>query len=77
MDQIKGMGPKTALKLLREHQNIEGVLNHVKESGKKMVVPEIWPYDEAREIFRKPDVVKGDDLEVSWLCNSSSSIERY
>lgn len=65
MEPIKGMGPKTALKLLRDHENIEGVLNHIKESGKKMVVPELWPYEEARAIFRKPEVVEGKDQEVS------------
>lgn len=64
MDPIKGMGPKTALKLLREHETIEGVLEHIKDSGKKMVVPDVWPYQEAREIFRKPDVAKGEELEV-------------
>lgn len=65
MEQIKGIGPKTALKLLREHDNIEGVLKHIKESGKKITVPEVWPYEEARAIFKGPDVQKGDDLDVS------------
>lgn len=66
MDQIKGMGPKTALKLLREHGSIEGVLEHIKDSGKKMVVPEVWPYEEARQIFKSPDVAKGDEVEIKW-----------
>lgn len=66
MDPIKGMGPKTALKLIREHKTIEGVLEHIKDSGKKMVVPEVWPYEEAREIFRRPDVTKGADMEIKW-----------
>lgn len=65
MDRISGLGPKTALKLLREHDNIEGVLKHIKESGKKMNVPEDWPFEEARAIFRKPDVVDGKEQEVS------------
>jgi flap endonuclease-1 len=66
MDSIKGMGPKTALKLIREHKTIEGVLEHIKESGKKMVVPDIWPYEEARAIFRKPDVKTGSDVDIKW-----------
>jgi flap endonuclease-1 len=65
MEPIKGIGPKTALKLLREHENIEGVLKHIKDSGKKITVPEVWPYEEARAIFRKPDVVEGKEQEVS------------
>ncbi|PWN31697.1 putative DNA repair endonuclease rad2 [Meira miltonrushii] len=66
MDPIKGMGPKTALKLIREHKTIEGVLEHIKDSGKKMVVPEVWPYEEAREIFRKPDVTAGAEMDIKW-----------
>jgi 5'-3' exonuclease len=65
LESIKGIGPKTALKLIREHENIEGVLKHIKESGKKIVIPEDWPYDDARAIFKNPDVVAGKDVEVS------------
>ena len=39
-DTIKGVGPKTALKLIREHGCIENVLKHL--DGKKYVVPESW-----------------------------------
>lgn len=28
-------------------------------------IPELWPYKEAKELFKHPDVQKGDDLEVS------------
>lgn len=64
MESIKGIGPKTALKLLREHENIEGVLKHIKDSGKKIVVPEVWPFEEARKIFKNPDVVHGKEQDV-------------
>ena len=39
-DTIRGIGPKTALKLIREHGNIETVLKHVDRS--KYGVPEAW-----------------------------------
>lgn len=64
MEPIKGIGPKTALKLLREHENIEGVLKHIQESGKKITVPEVWPFEAAREIFKRPEVVDGKEQEV-------------
>ncbi|UZJ53428.1 hypothetical protein CBS101457_002748 [Exobasidium rhododendri] len=66
MEPIKGIGPKTALKLLRDHENIEGVLKHIKDSGKKITVPEVWPYEEARAIFKKPDVVVGKEQDLKW-----------
>jgi len=120
------MGPKTALKLIREHGNLEGVIEQLhlqadikaekaansspkkaksvskKGKGKAKVedsddedavkdedeeeekeeedqkpvvappkkrggmqIPENWPYKEAKELFKNPDVQKGDDLEVS------------
>ena len=73
MEPIKGMGPKTALKLIREHGSIESVMEHIEEvnskaaEGKKgkYTVPEFFPYKEAREIFRHPDVHKGSEVEVS------------
>jgi len=35
-----------------------------------MQIPEHWPWEEAKKLFIKPDVVKGEELEVSarsWL----------
>lgn len=75
MEQMKGIGPKTALKLIKEHENLEGVMAHIEaetaeksKDGKKSKygVPELWPYKEAREIFKHPDVHKGDELELNW-----------
>lgn len=46
-DSIKGVGPKTALKLVREHGNIETILKNL-DTSKKYVVPDSWqPVDES------------------------------
>lgn len=39
-DSIKGVGPKTALKLIREHKCIENILEHL--DHKKYGIPEDW-----------------------------------
>ena len=39
-DTIKGVGPKTALKLIREHRTIETILKSI--DRKKFVVPPSW-----------------------------------
>jgi len=39
-DTIKGVGPKTALKLIREHRTIESILKSI--DRKKFVVPPSW-----------------------------------
>jgi len=67
LDPIKGIGPKTALKLIRDHGTLDSVLEHLRSEGKKsIVIPEVWPYEEARKLFKSPDVQKGDDLELKW-----------
>jgi flap endonuclease-1 len=67
LDPIKGIGPSTALKLIREHKNLEGVVEHMKTNS-KFTVPEDWPFEDARELFLHPDVRSADDPEcdVKW-----------
>jgi len=45
-DSIKGVGPKTALKLIREHKNIETILENI--DRKKFVVPDDWVPNEVK-----------------------------
>ncbi|KIW05534.1 flap endonuclease 1 [Verruconis gallopava] len=65
VDPIKGIGPSTALKLIREHKNLEGVVKHFK-SGNKYTVPEDWPYKDARLLFLEPDVRPADDPQCDF-----------
>ena len=51
-EKIRGMGPKSAIKLIQEHKTIEGVVEKVK-GDKKYTVPENWPFKEARRLFRE------------------------
>lgn len=39
-DTIRGVGPKTALKLIKEHGSIEAILQHIDQ--KKFIVPGNW-----------------------------------
>ncbi|ORY26869.1 PIN domain-like protein [Naematelia encephala] len=125
LEPCKGIGPKTALRLLREHGGLAGVVQFVRgkmaekaeenaaamveeddfpsdreseEGGGGMIInsdgeevpaassqakstpkkkkkkvtsagmqiPEHWPWEEAKQVFLHPDVVKGDDLELEW-----------
>lgn len=53
-DPIRGIGPKKALDLVLEHKTIENILESLK--GSKYEIPDDWPYKDARELFRNPDV---------------------
>jgi 5'-3' exonuclease len=83
LEPIKGVGPKSALKLLKEHGSLEAVVEHLREKqasredaeeedGKKkkggVHIPEDWPWEKAKELFLKPDVTPADDLEVLVSC---------
>ncbi|KAI4180789.1 MAG: hypothetical protein L6R41_007012 [Letrouitia leprolyta] len=56
-DPIPKIGPASALKLIRDHGTLEGVIEHIKNDPKKRyTIPPDWPFEEARELFLNPDV---------------------
>ncbi|KAK4548989.1 Elongation of fatty acids protein 2 [Oleoguttula mirabilis] len=65
VDPVKGVGPKVALTLIREHKTLEAVVESVQKSG-KYTFPEDWPYQDARLLFLEPDVRKADDPECDF-----------
>ncbi|KAJ9621559.1 Elongation of fatty acids protein 2 [Taxawa tesnikishii (nom. ined.)] len=65
VDPVKGIGPKVAFNLIKEHKNLEAVVAHV-EKNTKYTLPEDWPYKEARLLFLEPDVRSADDPECDF-----------
>lgn len=61
---IKGIGPKRAIDLIRQHGSIEEILDNIDLS--KHPSPEDWLYKEARGLFLEPDVVDCSTLELKW-----------
>jgi hypothetical protein len=58
------VGPATAYKLLKEHKNIENVLEVVREKP-RYFIPDPFPYPQVRELFIKPEVIENTEaLEV-------------
>lgn len=67
-ESIRGIGPVTALKLIKEYGSLEKIVEYI-ESGQannKWKVPEDWPYQEARQLFLKPDVLDAKDVDLKW-----------
>jgi len=48
--KINGMGPITAYKLIKKHNNLESVL----ENNTKFIIPENFDYKKARDLFKNP-----------------------
>lgn len=64
LDPIPKVGPSTALKLIRDHGSLEKVVEWMKTDAKakeRYVIPDDWPYEDARELFFNPDVRAADD----------------
>ncbi|MGQ9530245.1 MAG: flap endonuclease-1 [Candidatus Bathycorpusculaceae bacterium] len=57
-DGVKGLGPKTALKLIKEHGNIENAMQHLKNAEFPVEPQRI------REIFLHPKVT--DNYKIEW-----------
>ncbi|RHZ57616.1 multifunctional nuclease RAD27 [Aspergillus thermomutatus] len=69
LEPIPKVGPNTALKLIREHGSLEKVVEAIEsDPKKKYVIPEDWPYKDARELFLHPDVREADhpDCDFKW-----------
>lgn len=58
-DGIEGLGPKTALKLIKEHGTLENALPHIKNAAFPVEPQRI------REIFLKPVVT--DYYRIEWV----------
>ncbi|KAI5398788.1 Elongation of fatty acids protein 2 [Lathyrus oleraceus] len=64
-DNIRGIGGLTALKLIRQHGSIETILENL--SKERYQIPEDWPYQEARQLFKEPLVSTDDEeLNLKW-----------
>lgn len=64
-DSIRGIGGQTALKLIRQHGSIESILENINKE--RYTIPEDWPYEDARCLFKEPLVFNGDEEpEIKW-----------
>ncbi|KAI5958837.1 FEN1 [Candida theae] len=67
-ETIKGVGPVTAYKLIKEHGSLDNLVEYLTKNPDKtkFKVPENWPYKEARQLFLHPEVIEADKVEVKW-----------
>lgn len=61
-DTLRGVGPHNGFKLIVEHGNIEGVISHLDAEK----VPPNWMYEEARRLFKEPEVISADAAELNF-----------
>lgn len=74
---IRGIGPKTALSMIKKHGSIEGMLEAIADTP-KYVVPENWCFEKARELFRSPDVTDKKDLpKFTWELPKEKELSEF
>jgi len=60
--KIRGIGFKTAYKLIKQYRSIDTILNNLED---RYVVPDVYPYEEARKFFKDPLVYPTSTLDLS------------
>ncbi|CAO1442653.1 unnamed protein product [Diamesa serratosioi] len=63
-DTIRGVGPKTAITLIQKYRSIEKIIANI--DTKKYTIPMDWTYEQARKLFKNPEVIDPDTIELKW-----------
>ena len=74
-DSIKGIGPVKALQLIKKHGSIEEMLKDLEQG--EVPGPEDWPFAEARELFKNPEVVQTEGLDLKWTAPDEEGVVAF
>jgi len=71
LEPLKGVGAKTAYKLIKDHGSLEAALEEIREKDskskkEKQTIPEDWPWQEAQQLFKHPDVTPCSEVNFTW-----------
>lgn len=72
---IRGIGPKRAYEYILKYKSIDEMIKHLNKDNYK--VPENFLYQEARQLFIKPDVVNVDDVKLEWKDADEEGVINY
>ena len=83
-DSIEGIGPIKAHSLIKENKDIEGVIKYAEKYNcdstkkKKFVCPEEnFDFEEARALFKKPEVTDPDKIELKWTTPDFEGLKEF
>ncbi|NXY84884.1 FEN1 endonuclease, partial [Alcedo cyanopectus] len=74
-DSIRGIGPKRAVELIRQHKSIERILQRL--DAKKYPPPDNWLHQEARKLFLEPEVIDPEQVELKWREPQEEELVRF
>ena len=75
-DKISGIGAIRALNLIQKHGSMEKILESLDSS--KYTIPNPFPYEEARRLFKEPDVLKADAVPpLKWTAPDIDGLIKF
>lgn len=72
---IRGVGPKRAMELIKQHSTIEEVIKNIDTS--KYQVPDNFNYEDARRLFLEPEVTDADGIEMKWTDPDEEGLVKF
>ncbi|VVC92293.1 unnamed protein product [Leptidea sinapis] len=72
---IRGIGPKRAIELIKQHRSLEEVLKNI--DTKKYQPPDNWDYTDARRLFTEPEVTDASNIELKWTDPDEEGLVKF
>ncbi|CAK1590936.1 unnamed protein product [Parnassius mnemosyne] len=72
---IRGIGPKRAIELIKQHRSMEEVLRNIDTN--KYQPPENWDFENARRLFLEPEVMDPKDIEMKWTDPDEEGLVKF
>ncbi|XP_028791430.1 flap endonuclease 1 isoform X2 [Neltuma alba] len=73
---IRGVGGKTALKLIHQYSCIENILKNINKE--RYQIPDDWPYQEVRQLFKEPTVLAEErQLDLKWTAPDEEGLVTF
>lgn len=73
---IRGIGGKTALKLIHQHCSIENILENINKE--RYQIPDDWPFLEVRQLFKEPTVLAEEkQLDLKWTAPDEEELMAF
>eukprot|EP00834_Sanchytrium_tribonematis_P001947 NODE_52_length_30984_cov_1.383358.p14 type:complete len:347 gc:universal NODE_52_length_30984_cov_1.383358:21835-22875(+) len=81
LESIKGLGPKSAMNLIKKYGSIDKIVeakaSDKNGKGLKFDIPEVWDYQQARELFINHPVIPAEDVDFKWIDPDEQGLVDY
>lgn len=76
IDGIRGVGVVKALNLIRKHGDLEKIVETLRKE-KGFVVPDEYPVESLRDMFRKPLVTDAKEITIKWEKPKDDELKKF